>query len=99
MDRETKTVRLMIELYCRDQHGREGLCDACRALADYAAKRIAKCPFGKDKPACSDCTVHCFKPDMRAQIREVMRYSGPRMTWRHPLLALDHLKRKMKQRR
>jgi hypothetical protein len=98
MDRETKTVRLMIELYCRDHHGSRGLCDACGQLADYAVQRIVKCPFGPEKPTCSDCTVHCFKPDMRAQIREVMRYAGPRMSLHHPLLALDHLKRKLKTR-
>jgi len=28
---------------------------------------------------------------MRERIRAVMRYAGPRMLWRHPLLALLHL--------
>ena len=100
MDRETTTARLMIERSCRDHHGGSGenLCDKCRALTDYCAKRMAKCPFGPDKPACSDCTVHCFKPEMRAQIIAVMRYAGPRMTWRHPLLAVAHLKRKIWKR-
>jgi hypothetical protein len=28
---------------------------------------------------------------MRQQIRAVMRYSGPRMIIRHPMLALAHL--------
>jgi hypothetical protein len=35
--------------------------------------------------------VHCYKPAMREQIRVVMRYSGPRMAQRHPLLAAAHL--------
>lgn len=99
MERETKTLRLMIDLYCRDRHGGETTCAACRELADYAVKRIEKCPFGKDKPACADCTIHCFQPEMRAQIREIMRYAGPRMSFRHPLLALDHLRKKLKNRR
>lgn len=98
MDRETETIQLMIELYCKNHHSRAAICEDCKKLADYAAQRIEKCPFGVDKPACSDCTVHCFKPDMRAKIREVMRYAGPRMTWRHPLLALKHLQRKLKNR-
>lgn len=99
MNRETKTVQLMIERYCQDHHGfRKGLCDTCGQLADYAVQRIAKCPFGQDKPVCADCKVHCFKPDMRVKIREVMRYAGPRMSLRHPLLALVHLKRKLKNR-
>jgi hypothetical protein len=28
---------------------------------------------------------------MREQVRAVMRYAGPRMLWRHPILALEHL--------
>jgi hypothetical protein len=28
---------------------------------------------------------------MRDKIRRVMRYSGPRMLTRHPILAVDHL--------
>jgi hypothetical protein len=99
MDRETKTIRLMIELFCKKRHGEESTCTACRELADYAVKRIEKCPFGKDKPTCADCTIHCFKPGRRDLIRQVMRYAGPRMTFRHPLLALDHLQRKLKNRR
>jgi len=98
MDRETETIQLMIELYCKNHHSRAAICEDCKKLADYAAQRIEKCPFGVDKPTCSDCTVHCFKPEMRRQIIAVMRYAGPRMTWRHPLLALKHLQRKLKNR-
>ena len=29
--------------------------------------------------------------DRRRQIRDVMRYAGPRMLWRHPLSAIRHL--------
>jgi hypothetical protein len=50
-----------------------------------------RCPFGADKPTCANCTIHCYRAEMREQVREVMRYSGPRMMWRHPLLALAHL--------
>jgi hypothetical protein len=28
---------------------------------------------------------------MRERVKEVMKYSGPRMTYRHPLLAFFHL--------
>jgi hypothetical protein len=34
--------------------------------------------------------MHCYKPAMREKIKDVMRYSGPRMSYRHPLLALFH---------
>jgi hypothetical protein len=92
MDREAKTIRFMIDIYCRDQHGGgEALCPECAELRDYALARLDKCPFQEDKPTCANCTVHCYKPDMRRRVREVMRYAGPRMIWRHPVLALTHL--------
>jgi hypothetical protein len=91
LEREARTVRLMIDLYCRSHHGAKGLCGECRKLAAYAEQRIGKCPFGEEKPACGRCTIHCYKPEMKVRIREVMRFAGPRMTWRHPLLAIRHL--------
>jgi len=92
MDREARTIRCMIDIYCRDKHASasHGLCAACSELRDYALARLDRCPFQEDKPACADCTVHCYKPDRRQQVREVMRYAGPRMFWRHPILALAH---------
>ncbi len=68
-----------------------GLCPACAALAEYSRRRVEQCRFGEDKPTCSHCPVHCFRPETRGQIKTVMRYSGPRMTLRHPYLAVRHL--------
>lgn len=68
-----------------------GLCPVCAALAEYSRRRVEQCRFGKDKPTCARCPVHCFRPEMREHIRAVMRYSGPRMTLRHPYLAVRHL--------
>jgi hypothetical protein len=90
---EIDTVRAMIDMYCR-RHHRESPCDECGRLLEYAVKKIEKCPFGADKPACSRCRIHCYKPDMRERIRNVMRYAGPRMLYRHPLLALRHMAKK-----
>jgi len=90
--REKKTVEYMIRLYCSSHHPRgDGPCDQCAALLDYARSRLDGCPFGEHKPACSRCTTHCYGPDMRERIRTVMRYSGPRMLLRHPLLAIFHI--------
>jgi hypothetical protein len=89
--RELATIEAMTCIYCADHHGCSGLCEECRALIDYAAKRLAVCPFGADKPVCAKCQVHCYGPAMREKVREVMRYAGPRMMWRHPWLALVHV--------
>lgn len=91
LHREHQTLEKMIALYCRDHHKpAQGLCSGCTALRDYAAARLERCRFGADKPKCSACPVHCYKPAMREAIRDVMRYSGPRMLIRHPVLALGH---------
>lgn len=67
------------------------LCTDCAALLDYAAKRLAGCPYGADKPTCTNCQIHCYGPQQRAAVREVMRYAGPRMLLRHPVLAIAHV--------
>ncbi|MCX5991531.1 MAG: nitrous oxide-stimulated promoter family protein [Chloroflexi bacterium] len=88
--RESKTIAVMIDLYCHSQHGIDRPCPECSELMVYAKERLEKCPFQEGKTTCAKCPVHCFKPAMRDKIRTVMRYSGPRMLHRHPLLAICH---------
>ena len=91
MEREFKTVGLMIDLYCRGHHGsKDNLCSDCKELLNYVRQRLEKCPFKDNKPKCSKCTVHCYKPAERKKIKAVMRYAGPRMLYRHPVLAGKH---------
>jgi hypothetical protein len=89
--RELRTLEVMTEIYCRDQHGGAAPCERCRELLSYAAKRLAVCPFGEDKPVCAKCQIHCYGPAPREEVRIIMRYAGPRMMLRHPWLALGHL--------
>ncbi len=92
MTREKRTVEAMIRLYCQGEHGRsKGLCLECRALLDYSLARLEHCPFQEGKTTCAKCPVHCYRPEMRERVRTVMRYAGPRMLYRHPVLALLHL--------
>ena len=63
-------------------------------LLDYAYFRLDKCPFKDNKKFCSKCKVHCYKPEMRQQIKNVMRYSGPRMLFKHPILLFKHMLQK-----
>jgi len=82
----------MIGIYCREKHGtRDALCDECRRLLEYAMLRLSRCPFQEGKTTCGNCRVHCYKPEMRDKIREVMRFAGPRMLRHYPLLALGHM--------
>ena len=92
--KEQLVVSEMIALYCRKKHGMASkgeLCPECKKLCEYAQARSEHCPFMEEKTFCANCRVHCYKPDMRECIREVMRFSGPRMIWYHPGMALWHL--------
>lgn len=90
--REKRTVQAMVHIACRGRHATQnGLCERCEELLSYALKRLDRCPFQADKPTCANCPVHCYRPSMREEIRAVMRYAGPRMLLRHPILAIRHL--------
>ena len=90
--REYKTISAMVWMHCHDLHGEDaGPCDECRELLAYAARRVDRCVFGEDKPTCANCTVHCYNAAMRDRMRAVMRYAGPRMLLRHPVLGIAHL--------
>jgi hypothetical protein len=91
IEREAHTLSAMFLLYCQKQHGsRIGLCSECQELQDYSLKRLEKCPFQQGKTTCAKCPIHCYKADMRARIKVVMRFSGPRMLLTHPFLTVQH---------
>ncbi len=82
----------MLRLYCRAHHGAGSPpCPDCARLGRYADRRLDLCPYGTDKPTCVNCPIHCYRPEPRERMRDVMRWAGPRMVWHHPLLALFHL--------
>lgn len=97
-DGELRTVEQMIRLYCRHKEGNKELCRDCRELLDYARERLCKCPFKENKHTCRQCPVHCYRPEQRRRIREIMRYAGPRMIFYHPGAALLHVIRELKAR-
>ncbi len=92
LEREKMTVRKMIRLYCKGHHDSDReLCSECQELEQYAMNRLVHCKFGGGKPTCGKCPVHCYKPQMRKRIREIMHYSGPKMIYVHPIAAIRHL--------
>ncbi|APG19498.1 nitrous oxide-stimulated promoter family protein [Kosakonia radicincitans] len=89
--REKLTIRKMIALYqraCADAVSSES---HYVNLFAYAEKRLDKCVFGEEKPACKQCPVHCYQPAKREEMKQIMRWAGPRMLWRHPVLTVRHL--------
>ena len=90
---EKKTVKVMIAMYCNSHHNtnRKDLCEDCNNLTDYAISHIDSCIFEINKPTCEKCPVHCYEKEQRDEIKKIMRYSGPRMLFRHPILTIKHL--------
>jgi hypothetical protein len=68
---------------------RHQYCEDCAAFLAYAIKRRIVCPLDP-KPACKHCPVHCYKPDMRDKVREVMRFAGPHLMKRGRVDLLWH---------
>ena len=87
---ETRTVARMLALYCAAHHHGPPLCESCDELLRYAHGKIERCTHGDEKPTCRRCSIHCYGPVHRERIRAVMRYAGPRMLLRHPLVVLRH---------
>jgi hypothetical protein len=91
--REKKTIDKMVHIYCKGKHNTDGkkLCDECSKFLSYAFLRLDNCPFQEEKSTCGKCLVHCYQPQMREEAKKIMRYSGPRLIWRSPILSLHHL--------
>lgn len=66
------------------------LCPQCFKLLAHAWVKRSHCPM-HPKPACKHCPSHCYQPSYRAQIREVMKYSGKKLLLRGRLDYLYHL--------
>lgn len=92
IEREKKTITLMIDIYCQKKHGNKKgeLCDECKELLEYAHKRLSFCKFGENKSTCSRCPIHCYKKDMKERVKEVMKFSGPRLMIYNPIELVRH---------
>lgn len=88
---EKRVVSRMIALYCKHKLKYQGVPAEYKELEAYAHKRLDGCKFGDKKPACKRCPIHCYRPDMRQKIRDVMRWAGPRMLIYDPIAAIKHL--------
>lgn len=89
---EKALFEIMTKIHCKGQHHKTHsiLCTSCQEMVVYAWDRIDHCPHGAKKPFCSKCTIHCFQPLFRERVKTMMRYSGPRMIFYAPKVALQH---------
>ena len=90
IENEKRIVETMIRLYCRRKEGNKTLCPECEQLLEYAHQRLDRCKYGNDKPTCRVCPIHCYRPTMKERVRQVMRWSGPRLIIYNPLAVIAH---------
>lgn len=99
LEQDEKTVMAMAAVFCRGHHHicaqGEKLCPECAKVIDYSLERTRRCPH-KHSGTCDTCPTQCYRPAMQQKIKEIMAYSGPRMIFRHPLMAIQHVYRKRK---
>ncbi|MCW4048203.1 MAG: nitrous oxide-stimulated promoter family protein [Candidatus Bathyarchaeota archaeon] len=83
------TLMDFLEIYCQGKHPNTTktewtnpelkdtiqLCSECTTTMNYSSDRLKNCPQNP-KPTCKNCETHCYNPEQRKKIREIMRYSG-----------------------
>ncbi len=99
--KEKELITIMINLYNKKKFKQKQLTKEMQELLDYSYLRIENCPHRKknlngEKPFCSCCSIQCYKADMRQNMVEVMKFSGPRILFSHPIVAIDHLQKTLK---
>ena len=91
LQREFRTVSAMIHLYCNHHHNHRTICNDCLSLLAFSQRRLERCIYGAEKPTCQQCPVHCYKPAQREQVKQIMRWAGPRLILKHPIMTIRHL--------
>lgn len=98
VQQEQATIESMIGLFCHAKHDTTaGLCQECQGLLDYARERVEHCLFLTGKPVCARCPVHCYRAPYKQQVRDVMRFSGPRLIFKDPFAVFRHLRLTLRQ--
>lgn len=78
IERDVVVLDRFVRIFCEKKHETPkggDLCNECADLLAYGLMRLEKCPYNP-KPKCKDCETHCYKPDYRKRVQEVMRFSG-----------------------
>lgn len=96
IQRERSTIEAMVKIFCAGHNHSKiqctsDLCNECSSILGYALQRIDFCPHKTEKPSCANCTVHCYRGEWADKIKQLMRYAGPKMIFKHPILAFFHI--------
>ncbi len=91
IEREKETIELMVRLYCKRKLRLREVPLEYEELIRYAHHRLDHCRHGEHKPTCKRCKIHCYGREKRQEIREIMRWCGPRMLIYAPIAAVRHM--------
>ena len=97
VEKDIKVLQNFIQIYCDTEHktrektdkNEMSLCQECWGTFNYATHRREVCPLDP-KPTCKNCEIHCYLPEQRAKIKEIMRVSGMTLIKRGRLDLLIH---------
>lgn len=67
------------------------LCPDCYSLCKEVTAHTSRCPHMAYKSFCHYCPRPCYRKERLEAVKPVMKYSGPRLILRHPILAIRHL--------
>lgn len=100
---DLRTLEAIGRIYCNAHHqsvqkDAAGLCPLCREAVDATFARTEACPM-HHVGNCQDCAIHCHRGESQRRIKEMMRYSAPRMALRHPLMTVEYLRKKSRDRK
>ncbi len=81
--KDLNVLEQFIQIYCDTKHKKvdksdkdgSNLCPECHETMNYSRIQRELCPLDP-KPSCKNCDIHCYKPDQRQKIRDIMRHSG-----------------------
>jgi len=97
VETDIQVLRDFIQIYCEIKHNDRPktdennvtLCKECHETLQYSARRRELCPQNP-KPTCKNCEIHCYLPEQRARIKEIMRVSGMALIKRGRIDLLLH---------
>lgn len=92
INNEISVIITMIDIFYKNKkHKNQYTSTEIEELKNYCKSRVDNCPVILEKSFCSSCKIHCYDEEHRALIKKVMKYSGPRMIYYHPILLVKHL--------
>lgn len=71
------------------RRGQSTICSDCMALLEHGIRKRNLCPLNP-KPTCRKCHIHCYSPEYRQKIREIMSFSGRKLLLRGRIDYLWH---------